>query len=88
MHYPYKSTIDFFGREQLVEMTPSECEERLQWYRRRAAELGNSGNRRDKEYRSYLERWFGDYECDGTRDYATRYRFHTLPMSETVYFFG
>ncbi len=88
MRYPYKSTLDFYGREQLVEMTPQEYEERLQWYRNKIRQLENSGNRRDKEYCSYLKRWFSDGVCDGVSDCETRIRWHQLPMTETVYFFG
>lgn len=88
MGYPLKSTIDFFGREQYVEMTPDEYLEQLAFYREKKEELKNSMSRRHREYQSYLERWFGDGKCDGFCDYETRVMLHQLPMSENVYLFG
>ena len=86
MRYPYKSTFDFYGREQFVEMTPQEYDEKLQWYRDKMRQLENSGNRRDMEYCAYLKQWFSYGECDGTSDYETRIRWHQLPMPENIYF--
>ena len=63
-------------------------DEKLDWYRNYVVKHTNATSRRDKEYVSYLTRWFSnDINCDGGT-FDRKYSRKQLPMSYNEYFMG
>lgn len=89
MKYPMKEvSANYMSSSIYREMTPEEYEKELNFSRSHIDFYINSSGRRDREYGNYLKCWFSNKPCDGLPDYETRYRWHRLPMSPTVYMFG
>lgn len=86
MKYPMITVFDPWCGEIEREMTPTEYEDRLNWYREYMKKNIECGSRRTVEYACYLKRWFGDGPCDGVDSFKTRYAWHTLPMPFNIYF--
>ena len=85
--YPMKAVYNGFGTIYR-EMTSDEYCEAVAKFECSIPRLTESKLRRDREYASYLLRWFSDQQCDGTPDIFYRFDHHLLPMSYTEYFLG
>ena len=85
--YPLIEKFDGFST-RYEEMTPEQYNETLERFRASIEGYRNSTSRRQREYGSYLNRWFGDSFCDGIGSVDERVRLHKLPMSCNVYLFG
>ncbi len=88
MSYPMREVRSPFGGVDYREMTPTEYEDMILWFRNYIVRHEGDDVRRDVEYNDYLKRWFGNGQCDGWPDFETRYKMHQLPMSFNVYFYG
>lgn len=87
MKYPMKEVRDIWSGGTIYrEMTPSEYQESIEWFRDCAERYRDEKPRRYQEYVAYLDRWFGNGKCDGWNSFEERYARHELPMSMNVYF--
>lgn len=62
-------------------------EEKLERYKARIPTYLNSKYRREREYGSYLKKWFSEEVCDGGT-YAEKVARKQSPMSYNIYFMG
>ena len=84
--YPMKEVASPFGGTTYREMTPDEYTQQLAWFETAMYRYLDSKYRREREYGSYLWRWFGDGQCDGSPDIFHRLDNHLLPMPYNIYF--
>ena len=63
-----------------------EYERKLDWYRKYIKDHENDTTRREREYCSYLKRWFSDGRCDGAPNFEMRHLWKRTPMSYNQYF--
>lgn len=87
MGYPKKEVTTDWGKTIFVEMAPEEYEKALIEFKEKISFFEESDYRMDKEYGSYLRRWFSEENCDGA-PFSLKYKWHRLPMGFHQYTFG